>query len=128
MTVTEVVSEARAKLFAERKRAIAPKAVKTYAKEDITTFKKSIKTLAKSRMGFKESLDQTDKALKNLRHQLFEAEMQHTPITVLPPTGNSEKKSGKSDKSTKPKLSKKQAEKVIEALLKAKIINQEDLR
>jgi len=121
--VHEVISPARAKLFDQNKASIAPKAIKTYTRQEMTKLRQEIAWSTEVRIRLKEELKELDQELKDLRQQHYEAQLQHTPITILPPAKFGDKK--KKDKVAK--LSNKSATEIINYLLKAKIINQEDL-
>jgi len=119
----EVISPPRAKLFDQNKAANAPKAIKKYTRKEMTKLRQEIAWSTEVRIRLKEELKELDQELKDLRQQHYEAQLQHTPITVLPPAKFGDKKK----ENKEPKISNKSATEIINYLLKAKIINQEDL-
>ncbi len=121
--IHEVISPARAKLFDQNKAANAPKAIKKYTRQEMTKLRREITWSTEVRICLKEELKELDQKLKDLRLQHYEAQLQHAPITVLP----SAKFGGKKKKDKVGKISNKSATEIINYLLKAKIINQEDL-
>ncbi len=121
----EVISPARAKLFDQNKAANAPKAIKKYTRQEMTKLRREITWSTEVRIRLKEELKELDQELKDLRLQYYEAQLQHAPITVLPPAKFRDKKKEEKDKVGK--ISNKSATEIINYLLKAKIINQEDL-
>ena len=120
--VHEVISPARAKLFDQNKAAIAPKAIKTYTIQEMTKLHQEIAWSTEVRIRLKQELSELDQELKDLRQQHYEAQLQHTPITVLSPVKSNNKKKGKG-----PKMSNERASEILDFLLREKIINPEDL-
>ncbi len=121
--VHEVISPSCAKLFDQNKAANAPKVIKKYTRQEMTKLRQKIAWSTEVRIRLREELKELDQELKDLRQEYYEAQLQHTPITVLSPAKFGDKK--KKDKVAK--ISNKSATEIINYLLKAKIINQEDL-
>lgn len=119
----EVISPERAVLFDQNKAANAPKAKKIYTRKEMSKLRQEIAWSTEVRLRLKEELAELDQELKDLRQQHYEAQLQHAPITVLPPA----KFGNKKGQDKKAKMSNKRATEIINLLLKEKIINQEDL-
>ena len=125
MSVTEVVSPERKKIVEAMRTSTIPKTTHIYAKGDAKILRAQVKKCASRRKIQKRAIDEMDSRLKNLRRYLYEAELQHTPITILASSASSRKEK---KKLLKPgKMTKESAEQIIQLLLKQGLINQSDL-
>ena len=116
----EFISQTRVEISAQMHNAVAPKQVRQYDKSEIADFKRMIASATWARDELKERLVEADKQLKTLRQCLYEAEMQHTPIEVLPPV------IGPTQKLRTPKRAQKisnaDATKILNALIAAGLV------
>ena len=112
----EFVSQAQQDIAAQMQAAVAPKQARQYRKSEIADFKRMIVSATYARDELKQSLVEADKQLKTLRQCLYEAEMQHTPIEVLPPVNGPSQKARNKSTPRKHVLSNADALKIINAL------------
>ena len=96
-----------------------------FTRNDVARIKREIEQYAKIQQTLRENLKETTVLIDNLRHELYEAQMQNTPITLCPPTGKPKKDSQPSV--VKVRITKLLAKEILTALLEKQIIHEEDL-
>jgi hypothetical protein len=91
---------------------------KTYTKEEIPCLRKEIERHKFATNLLRKRIRSEEQQIRILQHELFEAEMQHTPITVCKPAKRGRQKSV---------LNEDMAERILRELIAQNLVSEDEI-